>query len=410
MELDNIKKRLSHILSILDGCGGMNEVPAIEYDLIMEELRAVYSELRFAEKNTVTVEPAAGPVHHEVEVQEAAAIVVTQPAQQEVQEPVQQEQPVAVQEEVPAQEPEAKPEAAEPAVREGGVQLLFGDDEFVESSRRRRMIVRSLYDDFPGESDTPASDIPQPRQPEPQTLPAEPADKVSAEAEPQASEEPAAEVPAAEEPEAEEPAAEEYFAAESEQEDILAAEDVLSDISILSELMEAPVEDLTFVRNDDMQAAVHDEPAEAVREEVATAVGEPQAQQAQPETAVGESVPEESVFEESVPEAVLGEVINSDVKTVADSIPAPSNRLSDVVLGSGFALAEAIGINDRFLLIRDLFDGDEMAYEHAISTFDSFDTLDDCMVYIVENYEWNPYSDGARLLIGLIERKYGNRS
>ena len=59
-------------------------------------------------------------------------------------------------------------------------------------------------------------------------------------------------------------------------------------------------------------------------------------------------------------------------------------------------LRRAIGINDKFLLIRDLFGGDgEAFYEQAIGTLNDCADFDDCMIYIAENYAWNPNSDGG---------------
>ena len=68
-------------------------------------------------------------------------------------------------------------------------------------------------------------------------------------------------------------------------------------------------------------------------------------------------------------------------------------------------LKQAIGINDKFLLLRDLFGGDAERYERTIDRLNAFDDLDDCIIYISENYDWNPSSDGVRFLMELLERK-----
>lgn len=109
----------------------------------------------------------------------------------------------------------------------------------------------------------------------------------------------------------------------------------------------------------------------------------------------------------AAPGAVLGEVINHDVQTLADRIAPPRDRASELLRNEPVTdLRRAIGINDRFLLIRDLFGGDGAAYEAAIDALNGFDNLDDCMIYIAEHYAWNPNSDGAVLLMELLERKY----
>ena len=114
------------------------------------------------------------------------------------------------------------------------------------------------------------------------------------------------------------------------------------------------------------------------------------------------SVKGEAVVEQEVPKR-LGDVLGSDVKTLADAIAsddeptAPFNRVEE--------LRKAIGLNDKFLMIRDLFGGDADRYEATIDTLDEFEDLDECMIYIVENFRWNPDSEAAKLIVSLLERK-----
>lgn len=100
---------------------------------------------------------------------------------------------------------------------------------------------------------------------------------------------------------------------------------------------------------------------------------------------------------------VLGDVLRTADKTLGDTIARPRDIAESAPVTS---LRSAIGIADRFLLIRDLFGGDERAYERAIVAIDSFDNLDDCMVHIVENYSWRSESEGARLIMDLLQRKF----
>ena len=114
------------------------------------------------------------------------------------------------------------------------------------------------------------------------------------------------------------------------------------------------------------------------------------------------SVQGEAVVEQEAPKR-LGDVLGSDVKTLADAIAsddeptAPFNRVEE--------LRKAIGLNDKFLMIRDLFGGDADRYEATIDTLDEFEDLDECMIYIVENFRWNPDSEAAKLIVSLLERK-----
>ena len=92
--------------------------------------------------------------------------------------------------------------------------------------------------------------------------------------------------------------------------------------------------------------------------------------------------------------------------TLADTIVAPAALAEELTAARTRSLRQAIGINDKFLMTRDLFDGDEDAYAEAIAELDECETLDDCMIYIAENYEWNPDSEGAKFIMQLLERKH----
>ena len=105
--------------------------------------------------------------------------------------------------------------------------------------------------------------------------------------------------------------------------------------------------------------------------------------------------------EEEAPQR-LGDVIAKNVTTLADKMAeeqptAAYNRITDI--------RKAIGLNDKVLMIRDLFGGDANLYEDTINHLNEYDDLDECMIFIVENFRWNPDSEGAKLLVSLLERK-----
>lgn len=111
---------------------------------------------------------------------------------------------------------------------------------------------------------------------------------------------------------------------------------------------------------------------------------------------------EDKVVEADVAPQRLGDVFARNVTTLADKMAeeqptAAFNRIPEI--------RKAIGLNDKFLMIRDLFGGDVNLYEDTITHLDQFTDLDECMIFIVENFRWNPDSEGAKLLVSLIERK-----
>jgi hypothetical protein len=69
-------------------------------------------------------------------------------------------------------------------------------------------------------------------------------------------------------------------------------------------------------------------------------------------------------------------------------------------------LMSAIAINDRFTFIRELFNGDSPAFEHAIRVINEASNFNDAYNYMIQNYDWDMDSDAVQLLLDIIRRKY----
>lgn len=385
MDFGDIKAAVARLQSLVEGWENAG-VTELERDIALEELRRIYSEIRFggaAAVNGKADEPAAAvvtPVVTEEVVHEESAAVEEESEEPEIEvELIMSDDEDETEDELLSQEPTAEPAGetetasetveetvpeteAEQTLYEADVcvdevvgetvattydtaenhaeshaenhtesrkpeQSLFGDDEVVLPRSSRRRVLMSLYDD---EMPTVIAERADERKPEPKTNPA---------------------------PE---------MASES-----------------LSETVAATVE----------KAAETDAPEN----------GEPKNTETKYGDASGDEMPEPVVMPAIDDEMVLGDVLRADVHTLGESIA----RAKDISEAAPVAsLRAAIGINDRFLLIRDLFGGDAAAYEKAIVAIDSFDNLDDCMVHIVENYSWRSTSDGAKLIMNLIQRKF----
>lgn len=388
MDFDNIKAGIARLLSLVEGWENAG-VTELERDIALEELRRIYSEIRFggtAAVNGKADEPAAAvvtPVVTEEPVREENASDEDESEEPEIEvelimpddedepedealsqettaEPTAEPETASETEEETVPEPEAEQTAdeAEVCVDETVVeavvttcdtaenraeshqenhaeshtenrkseQSLFGDDEVVLPRSSRRRVLMSLYDD---EMPTVIAERADERKSEPKTNPV-----------PEIKSEPASETAAA---------------------------------------------------------------AEVLAETVVPENSEPKNTETKYDDASGDEMPEPVVMPAIDDEIVLGDVLRADVHTLGESIA----RAKDISEAAPVAsLRAAIGINDRFLLIRDLFGGDAAAYEKAIVAIDSFDNLDDCMVHIVENYSWRSTSDGAKLIMNLIQRKF----
>ena len=100
--------------------------------------------------------------------------------------------------------------------------------------------------------------------------------------------------------------------------------------------------------------------------------------------------------------AVIGEQF-CETTSVADTIVCPKGVAEATPITS---LRSAIGVADKFMFVRELFGGNDEAYEAAITALESQPSFDDCIIYISENYVWAPNNEATKLMMELLQRKY----
>lgn len=356
MKLENVREELERLLDLVQGWMSDGEIPSIERDLALDKIKSLYDELRFVrtEQPEPETAPAAEPAPElapEAEPEPPVLEVI------DLDEVMLSGEPFAEEPAAPAVEPEpekpapaAEPEPAEAVAEEPKEEAprlqnsLFDLNEIPMHRRETRRVLMSLYGDAPVRRSSRPRVKPDPEEGE--TLPI---GVVLPKRDPATVVMPA------------QPAAEEVATpvAEAMPEEPAAVE---------PELSEEDLDEVIF----------SEEPVETV------------------------PVRQEPIADNG---PVLGEVIGADRRTLADTIAA--ERSTSSVAAPVGSLRSAIGINDRFLLIGELFGGDAANYDRTIEALDGMESLDDCLIYVAENHTWNPNSDGAKLLFELLERKYG---
>lgn len=353
MGLKRIDERLSRVATIVKGWNGSSSVPRIERDLALEELRHIYDEIMdyTPEQTEERVEENADSAEREERV-----VVTVAPIAESIAEVVDDFDDAldidallgigAEEESAPSQE-QSIAEAVETP-----------KEEVVEES------MVEVAEEIVVESEPEIVAEPEPKSESVEDFVAEPEVEVSADAE-----------------------------AEAEDGTSSGALFNLDDIPVRAKRGRKMVQ----LYSDNFTSRVVTAPKEddeAENEAEAEEIAEP----VQP--AVERVVVEEQSAEEP---KCLADVLGGGVKTLADAMASsdepttPLNRVTE--------LRKAIGLNDKFLLVRDLFGGDVERYEATIDTLDEFEDLDECMIYIVENFRWNPDSEAARLIVSLLERK-----
>lgn len=95
----------------------------------------------------------------------------------------------------------------------------------------------------------------------------------------------------------------------------------------------------------------------------------------------------------------------------AISNSTPANTLADQLSQTKIDnLTVAIGLNQKFQFIKELFDGDSEAYNKAVKTLNNCDSFEEAQK-IVENqlmkpYDWDEESRATMVFLNLVERRY----
>jgi hypothetical protein len=72
-------------------------------------------------------------------------------------------------------------------------------------------------------------------------------------------------------------------------------------------------------------------------------------------------------------------------------------------------LRSAIGINDKFLLVNELFGGSMEKYNKSIDNLNDLKTLNGALVYMNElrvELQWNSNNEAYKRLLELVHRKF----
>jgi len=125
---------------------------------------------------------------------------------------------------------------------------------------------------------------------------------------------------------------------------------------------------------------------------------------------IAEKVLQETVSEQEDKKPVI-DLFSGGSKTLADKLKNENGkRLADKIKEKQVtSLKNAIGINDKFLFINELFDGKLSDYNQAIKKFDECGSTEDCFNLVVElkdHYRWEEDSDPFLKLKEFIEKKH----
>ena len=69
-------------------------------------------------------------------------------------------------------------------------------------------------------------------------------------------------------------------------------------------------------------------------------------------------------------------------------------------------ISTSMGLNDRFKLINELFNGDKDSYQKTINILDNANNFNEAFNYISSSYDWDMEDEAVQLLLDLVRRKF----
>ena len=106
---------------------------------------------------------------------------------------------------------------------------------------------------------------------------------------------------------------------------------------------------------------------------------------------------------------ILAETFNDQKGSIYEQLGSlkSDDGILDIIQNKPITnLSEAIGVNDRFLFMKEIFRGDYAAYDKAIERLDGATTLTDAES-IINDYTSNiPETEAARRLLDIVKRKF----
>jgi hypothetical protein len=129
-------------------------------------------------------------------------------------------------------------------------------------------------------------------------------------------------------------------------------------------------------------------------------------------SAEGSTVPGESSAEKPSRREMEATILSerySGRSSLYDSIQDAISRKDVEPIGQAKPVTNiksAIGINDRFTYIRELFNNDATVYENTIGILDEAANFNEAYNYMIQHFDWDMDSETVQQLLDIIRRKY----
>jgi hypothetical protein len=125
------------------------------------------------------------------------------------------------------------------------------------------------------------------------------------------------------------------------------------------------------------------------------------------EIIVEEKSVEEDIVVETPPQqqsapVTLGETLQKSKRFLSDDF----GEKEETLLAPIADLSKGIGLNDKFLFAKELFDGKAQHFEKTIIRINSMKSFEEASQYIKDNFSWKENSSVVKHFITLVRRRF----
>jgi hypothetical protein len=109
----------------------------------------------------------------------------------------------------------------------------------------------------------------------------------------------------------------------------------------------------------------------------------------------------------SAERAILADKYKSNKRFINESLAAGREDVGSRIQSKPIRnISSALGINDRFKLIKELFNGDKESFQNTIGVLDGASNFNEAFNYINATFDWDMEEESVQLLLDLVRRKF----
>lgn len=200
----------------------------------------------------------------------------------------------------------------------------------------------------------------------------------------------------------------ENIATENLEEETVIQKEIIEDPIIIEKKTEIEIED-DFVKTEKEVRVEIEEALDRIEEEEAKTEAEKREKKAEIEIGIVDKNEVELEEEEVVVEANqrLGDSFSKE-KSVNDLIDIEVSKLEHKISNRPLeSIKMAIGINDKFLFIRELFEGNAEVFTNAVAELDAKKDITEAVKYLQHNFKWRKNETSLKF-VNLVKRRFSN--